>query len=264
MLGMGLTTTIQDFQRVLTIPKRVLLGVFFQFLIMPSLGWVLAVLFHLPTALAVGLILVASCPGGTASNVISYLAKGDVPLSVTMTTVSTFAAVALTPLLTKWLAGSRIYVDAWGLFWGTIQVVVVPVVAGIAANRYFPSTVKKILPGAPLMAVIFIVLIVSSIVGAGKTNILASGFSLIGAVFSLHMGGFLMGYLFTKGILKDEISARTISIEVGMQNSGLGVVLARNNFSDPLTAIPSAISSVFHSIIGSAFAAYWRRRGGTS
>lgn len=261
MLGMGLTLEVEDFRRVVRQPGRVGLGVFLQFLVMPSLGWGLAHLFKLPPPLAVGLILVACCPGGTASNVITYIAKGDVPLSVTMTTCSTLLAVIVTPLLTKVLAGAFIRVDAWGLFFSTLQVVVLPVALGLAANRYFPNAVRRILPAAPFVAVIFIVLIVSSIVGAGKAHILSAGLRLIGAVFCLHLFGFLFGYLLARLRSHDELTARTISIEVGMQNSGLGVVLARKNFVDPLTAIPSAISSVFHSIIGSALAAVWRKRG---
>jgi bile acid:Na+ symporter, BASS family len=260
MLGMGLTLEVEDFRRVLVAPRPILLGVLLQYTIMPALGWMFAELFQLPPLLAVGLILVACCPGGTASNVIAYLARGDVPLSVTMTTLSTFAAVAMTPLLTTLLAGSRVEVNAWGLFWSAVQVIVLPVALGLAARRFAPGTVRRVLPAAPLLAVIFIVLIVSSIVGAGRDRILGSGLQLIGAVFSLHACGFLLGYLVTRLTARDEITARTISIEVGMQNSGLGAVLARNNFADPVVAVPSAISSVFHSLIGSALAALWSRR----
>lgn len=260
MLGMGLTMELEDFRRVLVAPRPILLGVLLQYTIMPALGWACAEVFQLPPLLAVGLILVACCPGGTASNVITYLARGDVPLSVTMTTLSTFTAVAMTPLLTTLLAGSRVEVNAWGLFWGTVQVIVLPVALGLTARRFIPGAVQRILPAAPLLAVIFIVLIVSSIVGAGRERIIGSGLQLIGAVFSLHACGFLLGYLVTRLTARDEITARTISIEVGMQNSGLGAVLARNNFTDPIVAVPSAISSVFHSLIGSALAAVWSRR----
>lgn len=260
MLGMGLTMEVDDFRRVSKTPGPVLLGILLQYTIMPSAGWISAEIFQLPAPLAVGLILVACCPGGTASNVINYLARADVPLSVTMTTLSTFAAVALTPLLTMWLAGSRIEVNAWGLFLDTVQVVILPVILGLAAKSYLPRLTQRILPAAPLVAVIFIVLIVSSIVGMGKDRIINAGPQLIGAVFSLHAFGFLLGYLVTRLTARDEIVARTISVEVGMQNSGLGVVLARGNFADPLVAIPSAISSVFHSLIGSVLAAFWSRR----
>lgn len=259
MLGMGLTLSFKDFRGVFTRPREIFLGILLQYTVMPLLGWLLSYLFHLPLFFAVGLILVASCPGGTASNVVSYLAKADVALSVIMTSVSTLLAVVMTPLLTALLAGSRIDVNAWKLFFDTFQVVILPVIAGLAMNRYTPKLTGAVLPFAPLAAVVFITLIVSSIVGGGRDLILKSGMALIAAVFCLHAFGFLLGYGLSLWLLKKEIPARTISIEVGMQNSGLGVVLARSNFSHPAAAIPSAISSVFHSVIGSALAAYWRK-----
>ncbi len=260
MLGMGLTLTVDDFARIARNPFRVLLGVFLQFLIMPILGWSISHACALPTEFAVGLILVSCCPGGTASNVISYLARADVPLSVTMTSVSTIIAIGATPLLTLFYAGSRIEVPAWGLFLSTVEVVLVPVIVGILLNKYIPEFTARILPAAPPIAVLFITLIVASIIGAGRDIILQSGLKLIGAVFSLHVGGFILGYVFSQIIARDILVARTISIEVGMQNSGLGVVLARNNFPNPAFAIPSAISSLFHSLIASALAAWWRKR----
>jgi len=259
MLGMGVTLTLEDFKRVIKFPKWIGLGVFFQYLIMPSLGWGLGYLFNLPTPFAVGLILVSCCPGGTASNVITFLAKANVALSVSMTAISTMLAVLMTPLLTTFLAGNRVDVDTLGLLIKTFQVVIVPVTMGVLINRYFHKKIERILPAAPLVAVVFIVLIVSSIIGAGKEKIMDAGLRLIGAVFSLHTLGFLLGYVFSRLILKKEVPARTVAIEVGMQNSGLGVVLARNNFVNPLVAIPSAISSVFHSLIGSVLAAFWRK-----
>lgn len=260
MLGMGLTLTLNDFKEVFKQPFHVLLGVILQYTAMPAAGWTLSYVFGLPVPFAVGLILVACCPGGTASNVVSYLAKADVPLSVTMTAVSTFFAVIMTPLLTAWLAGSRIDVNGWGLFWSTVQVVILPIALGIAINRLAHQWTQKIVKFSPLIAVIFIALIVASIVGAGRNQILESGFMLVLAVFSLHTVGFFLGYVLSRIFSKNEIAARTISIEVGMQNSGLGVVLARQNFANPLVAIPSAISSVFHSLIASLLAAYWRRK----
>jgi len=259
MLGMGLTLTVDDFRRIARFPGPVVTGVALQYLVMPFLGWSLAALFELPTPFAVGLILVSSCPGGTASNVIAYLARADVSLSVTMTSVSTILAALATPFYTALLAGSRVEVPALGLFITTIQVIILPVAAGLVLNRHFPSFTEKIKPAAPVIAVLFITLIVSSIIGAGRDVILSAGWRLVAAVFSLHGGGFLLGYLFSWVIHRDRLSARTISIEVGMQNSGLGVVLARNNFTDPSTAIPSAISSLFHSLIASVLAAWWRR-----
>lgn len=259
MLGMGVTLTVDDFRRVVKFPGRVLAGVCLQFGVMPLLGWSIASIFDLPTPLAVGLILVASCPGGTASNVISYLAKADVPLSVTMTSVSTMLAIVATPFFTALLAGSRVDVPAFGLFISTVQVILLPVTAGVLMNRYLPRFTRAVLPAMPLVAVIFITLIVASIIGAGRDHILEAGWTLIAAVFSLHAGGFLVGFSISFILTRDVITARTISIEVGMQNSGLGVVLARNNFANPVTAIPSAISSLFHSLIASLLAALWKR-----
>ncbi len=258
MLGMGLTLTVNDFKRVVKFPGWVAIGMLLQYTVMPALGWGMSFVFHLPTVFAVGLILVACCPGGTASNVVNYLAKTDVPLSVTMTAISTIMGVFMTPFLTAFLAGSRIEVNAWGLLTDCFLVVVFPVAAGVALNRYASKFTAKIVPAAPLAAVIFIVLIVASIIGAGRDMILRSGLQLIGAVFSLHAGGFLFGYLFSKWLTRREIVSRTISVEVGMQNSGLGVVLARNNFTDPATAIPCAMSSLTHCLIGSFLAGIWR------
>jgi BASS family bile acid:Na+ symporter len=234
-------------------------GVLLQYSVMPSLGWALAWLFDLPTPFAVGLILVACCPGGTASNVITFLAKADVALSVAMTAASTILAVVMTPTLTAWLAGSRIDVPAAGLLLSTLQVVALPLVAAALLKRWAPRATGYLLPVAPLVAVLMITLIVASIIGAGRAVILESGARLLLAVASLHAAGFLFGYVLSRLTGGDETTARTISIEVGMQNSGLGVVLARQNFADPFVAIPSAISSLFHSLIASALTAVWRR-----
>jgi BASS family bile acid:Na+ symporter len=204
----------------------VALGVALQFTVMPLLGWWLGRLLALPTPFAVGLILVACCPGGTASNVVSYLARADVPLSVTMTATSTLLAVAATPLLTALLASSRVDVPAAGLFLSTLQVVIAPIVLGVSLRRLAPRVWAAVVPAAPLLAVGMITLIVASIIGAGRDQILDAGPRLVAGVFGLHAGGFLLGYAASRLVARDETVARTISIEVGMQNSGLGVVLA--------------------------------------
>jgi len=236
-----------------------LLGVALQYTVMPVLGWLVALLYGLPTPLAVGLILVACCPGGTASNVVTYIARADVALSVTMTAVSTLLAVIMTPTLTALLAGSRVEVPALGLFLSTVQVVILPIAAGLLLKRWFPAVTRIVLPFAPLAAVLMITLIVASIIGAGRDEIIAGGGVLLLAVFTLHSGGFFLGYVLSRLVRTDVRTARTISIEVGMQNSGLGVVLATQNFANPLVAIPSAISSLFHSLIASVLAGVWRR-----
>jgi BASS family bile acid:Na+ symporter len=261
MLGMGITLSVDDFKRVLTMPRAVLLGVGAQFVIMPFLGWSIARLLSLDTAFAVGLILVSCCPGGTASNVVSYLARANVALSVLMTMCSTFAAVILTPVLTKWLAGAYVPVDAWQLFLQTVKVVLAPVLLGLALHHATPRLVRAVLPVAPLVSVAVIVLICASIIGKQVDSIRESGLTLLTAVLLLHVGGFLLGHCLARAFGYDELIRRTVSIEVGMQNSGLGAVLAQKGFPAlPAAATPSAISATFHSIIGSFLAGVWRLR----
>ena len=215
---------------------------------------------HLDTPLAVGLILVSCCPGGTASNVVAYLARANVALSVVMTICSTFTAIILTPLLTQFYAGTMVQVDALGLFLSTFKVVVAPVLLGVLLNRFVPRVVAWTRPASPLISVITITLIVASIIGQSAEAVKASAGVLLLAVGLLHVGGFGLGNLSARVFGFEKIIARTVSIEVGMQNSGLGVVLARKHFADPLTAVPCAISSVFHSVIGSLLAGWWRWR----
>lgn len=261
MVGMGITLSFDDFRRVARLPRQVMIGVAAQFLVMPLLGWAIARGLALEPQLAVGLILVACCPGGTASNVVSYIARADVALSVLMTMCSTFAAVALTPLLTKWLAGAYVAVDAWSLFLGTLQVVALPVTIGVLLNRYAPRAVNFVMPVAPLVSVIFIALICASVIGSNAQTVRDSALQLFSAVALLHLGGFALGYATARLLALPELSCRTVSIEVGMQNSGLGAVLARTSFPQMAMApVPSAISASFHSIIGSALAAWWRLR----
>lgn len=272
MLGMGLTLRGEDFLNVLRAPRPILGGVILQFTIMPSLGFALARWFSLPPHLAAGLILVACCPGGTASNVVTFLARGNLALSVSMTSLSTLLAIGTTPWLTTFLVGNRVPVDPWGLLWSTIQVILLPIAAGLALRRGAPGVARSLLQWAPLVAVLLVTLIVASIIGSSRSEILDAGLRLLGAVAALHAAGFGLGYALATlggGAPND---ARTIAIEVGMQNSGLGVVLARQNFASPLVAIPCALSSLVHSLLGSALAGVWRRwppaghepRGGTN
>jgi BASS family bile acid:Na+ symporter len=263
MLGMGVTLSVDDFRRLRTMPKAIFFGFCAQFTIMPLLGFGIARLLDLPTPFAVGLILVACCPGGTASNVVTYLARANVALSVAMTMVSTFAAVIMTPLLTSALAGTFVEVDAVALLTSTVQVVIIPVTLGVMLNRWAPRLVHASLSYSPLIAVLTIALICSSIIGQSAEAIRTGALSLLLSVFLLHAGGFALGYLSARLMGYEVEIARTISIEVGMQNSGLGVVLARRHFADPLTAVPCAISSVVHSAVGSLLAGVWRMRGNT-
>ena len=258
MLSMGMTVGFEDFRRIGRERTSVLPGVALQYTLMPLLGLSLGWLFDLPVPFAAGLILVSCCPGGTASNVITFLARADVALSVTMTTASTLLAVLLTPALTALLAGNRIDVPAGGLLLDTVQVVVLPVLAGALLKARFPAACRRVLPVAPLVAVATIVLIAASVIGGGRAQVIEAGARLILAVTCLHAGGFVLGYAVARFWLGREQAARTAAIEVGMQNSGLGVVLAQQNFVDPLVAIPSAISAVMPSVVGSVAAAIWR------
>ena len=269
MLSMGLTLNLEDFSRVLKTPKSILLGIGLQYTVMPCIGYILARLFHLPIDFVIGLVLVACCPGGTASNVICFIAKTHVTLSVSMTTVSTLLAVIFTPLLTTWwveslsqeLTGQKVDVDTFGLLIKTITVVILPIITGVLLNRYCYRGVKRVEAYTPFLAVLSIVFIVDFILAAKKDAILEIGSPLIAAVVLLHFFGFLLGYILSRGLKLEERDAQTISIEVGMQNSGLATELARNNFSNyALATVPGAISALTHCILGSIAAGLCRAR----
>lgn len=263
MLSMGLTLTARDFARILEIPGTVLLGVALQYLVMPLLAFGLAHLYKLPIDFVIGLVLVGCCPGGTASNVVCFIANLNVALSVTLTTCSTLLAVVMTPLLTTWLVqsasesltGTAVEVDTIGLLIKTFQVVVLPVTLGIALNHFFHKQVQRTAAYTPFLAVLSIVFIVDFILAAKKEAILESGASLLWAVVILHFFGFLLGYLLSKTFGTHDRDARTVSVEVGMQNSGLATELARSNFAAfGLATVPGAISALTHCILGSLVA----------
>ena len=259
MFGMGMTLTFQDFKRVLQRPWEVLLGVAAQFLIMPLAAWFLVWLFALPPELAIGVVLVGTCPGGTASNVISYLAKGDVALSVSMTMATTLLAPVVTPTLTWLLAGSWIEVSFMAMMISIAQMVLLPLLLGLTAHHFFERTVEKILPVMPVVSVVTIVLLVGGVVALGAESLLDVGL-LMAAIVVLHNAfGLVLGYGMARLFRLDSKKARTVSIEVGMQNSGMAASLAVLYFS-PAAAIPGAIFSVWHNISGSIVANYFARR----
>ena len=259
MLGMGLGLRPEDFLRVAGRPRPLVLGVVAQFVVMPSLAAGIAAALNLSTPLAVGLILVGCCPGGTASNVVALIGRADVALSVVMTTISTVAAVVLTPNLTELLASQYVPVDGWALLRSVLQVVIVPLSLGVLLKKGLPRIAGRVQPVMPPLAVIAIVLIVASVVGSQTSALVEQGPLLLLACLLLHGGGFLLGWLLPLVTGERASVCRTISIEVGMQNSGLAVVLARSGgFASPLTALPGAVSAVIHCLIGSALAAFWR------
>ncbi|KAL6196658.1 hypothetical protein ACLB2K_032272 [Fragaria x ananassa] len=258
MLGMGMTLTFNDLRDALAMPKELFFGFALQYSVMPLSGYFVSKLLNLPSHYAAGLILVACCPGGTASNIVTYIARGNVALSVLMTAASTVSAVIMTPFLTAKLAGQYVAVDAAGMLFSTLQVVLLPVIAGAFLNQYFQGLVKFVSPLMPPIAVATVGVLCGNAIAQSSSAILTSGLQVVLASSLLHASGFFFGYVLSRLLGLDVASSRTISIEVGMQNSVLGVVLATQHFGNPLTAVPCAVSSVCHSIIGSALAGIWR------
>ncbi|EPS66417.1 hypothetical protein M569_08357, partial [Genlisea aurea] len=258
MLGMGMTLTFDDLRTALAMPKELFTGFILQYSVMPSSAYFVSKLLNLPSHYAAGLILVGCCPGGTASNIVTYIARGNVALSVLMTAASTMSAVIMTPFLTAKLAGQFVAVDGAGLLMSTLQVVLLPVLGGAFLNQYFRSLVRAVNPIMPPIAVATVAVLCGNAIAQCSSAILVSGCQVVKAVVLLHAFGFFFGYVVSRVLGIDVSSSRTISIEVGMQNSVLGVVLATQHFGNPLTAVPCAVSSVCHSIIGSALAGIWR------
>jgi len=259
MLGMGLTLTVKDFKRVFYVPLLLLGGVSLQFVVMPFLGWGIGNWMDLPRDMAVGLVLVSCCPGGTASNVIAFLARANVALSVSMTAISTTLAVVLTPFLTKFYVGERVPVDTWGLLQSILIIVILPVTGGIVMNHFFGNLSKRLSAVSPFVSVVFIILIVGYILTQNRESVMENWRMLVAAVLMLHVGGFALGYCLARLFRFDEQSSRTVSIEVGMQNSGLGAALATKHFEAlPLAPVPCAVSAVTHCILGSLAAGFWR------
>ena len=259
MLGMGMTLGPEDFLRVWRAPRVIALGVGLQFLIMPAWSALLAWALKLPAEMAVGLILVACCPGGTASNVVVFLAKARVALSVSITLCSTLAAVLLTPWLTYLYAGHYLPIDPWALLKSILIIVLIPLAVGVSWNHFFPKSARKVAVISPVISVVFILLIVGFVLSVKRELILAHGWILLSATGLLHLGGFLGGYLGAFLLGRDKIDQQTLSIEVGMQNSGLGMALATKHFANlPMTPAPCALSAILHCLIGSFLATKWR------
>jgi bile acid:Na+ symporter, BASS family len=264
MLGMGLTLVPADLQRVAKHWGAVLVGVACQYGLMPLAGLTAVRVFALPSELALGVLLVACCPGGTASNVIAYLARADVALSVSMTTASTLLAPLMTPLLLDLYAGAAVRVSFGAQAIAIAEVIVLPVALGLAARMALDRSGKRrlvagLLEVFPTLSVLFIVLIVACIVALSRDRLAASGLTVAGAVALTNALGLASGYALTRLLGFDRLTARTISIEVGLQNSGLGVALAHTFFS-ATAALPSAFYSLWHNLTGPALASYWSAR----
>ncbi len=255
MFGMGMTLKISDFKVVFTKPKAVIVGILSQFVIMPLLAFVLVHLFNLEPALAVGVILVGSCPGGTSSNVMTYLAKGDVALSVGMTACTTILAPIVTPALVLLLGGEAINVSYVSMLMSIVQVVLVPIVLGFVINYFFEKFAQAFSKVLPLISVIAICLIIMAVVAANAAKLMTVGWLIVVVVMLHNLCGYALGYGVGKLLGLSREQMRTLSIEVGMQNSGLATSLATVHFAAmPLAAVPGTVFSVWHNISGAIYA----------
>jgi len=258
MFAMGLTLTPADFKRVARRPKAVGLGVFLQFTIMPLTALAIGTALALPPELLAGLVLLGSCPGGTASNVISYLAKANVALSVTMTMTSSLLAVAATPVITWLLVGQTVHVSVGAILLSLVQIVLLPVLIGVAMNAFFHRQLARVKPALPIVATTAIVIIIAIIVALNRDDLALVGPAILATVVLHNLSGLAWGYAIPRLLGFDRVTCRTIAIEVGMQNSGLSVALALKYFS-ALAALPSAIFSIWHNLSGALLAGWWSR-----
>ncbi|AYX90544.1 bile acid:sodium symporter family protein [Staphylococcus cohnii] len=259
MLGMGLTIDPKDFKIIFQAPRSVIVGVILQYTIMPLSAFLIVKLFHLPPEIAIGVILVGCCPGGTSSNVMSYLANANVALSVAITSVSTLLAPFLTPALIYLFAHEWLQVSFISMFWSVVQVILIPIIIGFVLQKVFKKFADTTATALPIVSVVAISLILASVVGSSKAQILATGLLIFAVVILHNLIGYVLGYTFAKILKLDRPDKKAVSIEVGMQNSGLAVSLATVHFN-PLSAVPGAVFSLIHNITGPILAKYWNKR----
>ena len=262
MFGMGLTLKASDFKPVLLHPKEIILGEIAQFVLMPGIAWLLCQLMGLPSDLALGVILVGCCPGGTASNVICYLAKGDIPLSVAMTGVSTMLAPVITPSLVFLLAGEAVNIDISGMFLSIIQVIIIPIASGVCVSHYLQNIRTSVEPYLPMVSTLSIAAIIGIIVSHNSTGIIQCSLTVAVVVVLHNTLGLLAGYSAALLCRIERPKRTAIAIEVGMQNSGLATSLAAMHFAMfPMATVPGALFSVWHNVSGSIAAQIFRRIG---
>ncbi len=260
MFGMGLTMKPRDFALVFKRPKDILVGTAAQFIIMPALAFGLSKLFQLDPALTAGVVLVGTCPGGTSSNVITYLSKGDVALSVGMTSVNTLLAPLLTPAITWLLLQTTVRVDVWAMFWSIIQVIIIPVALGFVINRFFGKFTEKAVAVLPSVSTVAICLIIAAVVSHNAEKIYTSGVLVFAVVILHNLLGYAGGFGLGKLLKMPPEKVKALSIEVGMQNSGLATSLAGTAFSGlAMATVPGAVFSVWHNISGAILAGFYRR-----
>ncbi len=260
MFGMGLTLSPQDFKVVLSRPKDIFIGCLTQFTVMPLLALGLTLAFSLPKELAIGVILVGCCPGGTASNVITYLAKGDLALSVGMTAASTILAPLMTPFLVWLLAGTMVDVDTVGMLMSIVYVVIAPIVCGLLCQRFLPAMTKRVTPYLPALSSVAIMVVVVIVVSHNAERLLTAGLLIVSIVMIHNLLGLAIGYTVGRLLHLQKPKCVALSIEVGMQNSGLASSLAVLHFAAyPLATIPGAVFSVWHNISGALMARFYSR-----
>ena len=265
MFGMGLTLKVSDFALVFSSPKEIVMGSLAQYTIMPLLAFALSRLFHLDPALTAGIVLVGTCPGGTASNVITYLSKGDIAFSVCMTSVNTLLAPFLTPFITYLILQTSVTMDMKALFLGIINIVLVPIILGVIINKFFYKFSQKIVTILPSVSVFAICMVLASVVSHNAKMIYASGIVIFIVIVLHNILGYLFGFCIGKALKMNNAKIKAFSIEIGMQNSGLASGLANSAFPALVGAsVPGAIFSVWHNISGAFLASiykHWNDKG---
>ena len=259
MFGMGVTLTFADFSRVLKMPRAVLIGIVCQYSIMPFLAWWFASMFQLETEVAAGLILIGSCPGGVSSNVIAYIARANVPLSVTMTACSTLLSPFVTPLVMKFWAGQYVPIEFLPMMRSIFLMILVPVLLGLLANRYAHQIVEKIIGILPVIAMFAICVVIAITIALAKNELATVGLALLGAAVCQNASGYVLGYGVARCLKLNQRDCRTVALEVGIQNGGMATGLAIHVLKSPVIALGSAVFGPWSSISSSVLATYWKR-----
>ncbi|WP_435354673.1 bile acid:sodium symporter family protein [Emticicia sp. SJ17W-69] len=260
MLGMGATMTFNDFVEIFKSPRKVIIGLVCQFTIMPLLGFFLSRIFYFPAEIAAGIILIGCSPSGLASNVMALMAKANVALSITITTMATLLAPVLTPFLMKVLGGSLIEVDFWKMLWDMAQLVIIPIVIGLAVNKIFPAFIKKIITFLPVFSMLGIAYIILVVTASGAASLKSVGIILIIVVIVHNVFGYFLGYFSAKLLKLNEADARAVALEVGMQNAGLASALANEMGKIATVGLASAIFGPTMNVTGSLLANYWSKK----
>ena len=260
MFGMGTELSLKDFAQVMRMPKGVIVGIVCHYTIMPLIGFTVAHLFNFPGEIAAGIILIGCCPSGLASNVMCYLAKANLALSVSVTTVSTLLAPFLTPFLMKLLGGSYVTIDLWAMVWDITKIVIIPIAAGLAFHYIVRGKVKWLDKAMPVISMVGIALVLLVITAAGRDNLLKVGGLLIVATFIHNMAGYFLGYWSARLLKFPERDCRTIALEVGMQNAGLASALAKGMGKIATVGLASVIFGTMMNVTGSSLATWWHNR----